>query len=125
MPEPTWLTYADAADLSDIADEVIEGGEARVAWRGAVEAAADWVEGRRPDVTYTDAGTVGASIRLGCARLAQRWYYRRTSPMGQAGFSEFPAGILREDPDIPKLLGIGRKGRFTFGASRPRPEVTP
>lgn len=126
MAEPTWLSYADAAGLSDIADEVMSPGpEPTVAWAGAVDAAAEWVEGRRPDVTYTDADTVGASIRLGTARLAQRWHARRTSPMGQAGFSDFPAGILREDPDIAKLLGIGRKGRFRFGASRPLPEVTP
>jgi hypothetical protein len=125
MAEPTWLSYADAAKLSDIADEVMDGIDADEAWAGAVDAAAEWVEDKRPDVTYTSPATAGARLRLGCARLAQRWHARRTSPMGQAGFSDFPAGILREDPDIAKLLGIGRKGRFVFGASRPIPEVTP
>lgn len=123
MPEPSWLSYQDAADLSDIADEVMSGAVADEAWAGAVDAAAEWVEDTRPDVTYTDQSTAGARIRLGTARLAQRWHARRTSPMGQAGFADFPAGILREDPDIAKLLGIGRRGKFIFGAGRPLPEV--
>lgn len=125
MAEPTWLTYADAAALSDIADEVMTGDVADVAWAGAVEASAEWVENQRKDVTYTDADTVGALIRLGTARLAQRWHARRTSPMGQAGFADFAGGILRYDPDIAAQLGIGRRGRFKFAAGRPLPEVTP
>jgi hypothetical protein len=125
MAEPTWLSYADAAALSDIADEVMPGGTADEAWIGAVDAAAEWVQDKRPDVTYTDPTTAGARIRLGTARLAQRWHARRTSPMGQAGFTDFPAGILRHDPDIAALLGIGRRGKFHFGAGRPLPEVTP
>lgn len=125
MAEPTWLSYADAAALSDIADEVMSGGDADTAWAGAVDAAAEWVEDQRKDVTYTDATTVGARIRLGTARLAQRWHARRTSPMGQVGFADFAGGILRYDPDIAAQLGIGRRGKFKFAAGRPLPEVTP
>lgn len=123
MAEPAWLSYQDAADLSDIADEVMSGASADEAWAGAVEAAAEWVQDNRPDVTYTGAATVGATIRLGTARLAQRWHARRTSPMGQAGFSDFAGGILRHDPDIALQLGLGKKGRFVFGAGRPLPVV--
>jgi hypothetical protein len=125
MAEPTWLSYADAAALSDIADEVMTGGVADVAWAGAVDASAEWVQDQRKDVTYTDAESVGARIRLGTARLAQRWHARRTSPMGQASFTDFTAGILRYDPDIAAQLGIGRRGKFKFAAGRPLPEVTP
>lgn len=125
MAEPTWLSYQDAADLSDIADEVMDAGAADEAWAGAVEAAAEFVQERRPDVTYTDPATAGARIRLGTARLAQRWHARRTSPMGQAGFSDFAGGILRHDPDIALQLGLGPKGKFVFGAGRPLPVVEP
>lgn len=128
MPEPTWLSYAAAAGLSDVADEVMEGDPpvAREAWAGAVDAAAEWVEDKRPDVTYTDPATAGPRIRLGCARLALRWYYRRTSPLGASrGFADFAGSVVLEDPDLASMLGVGSKGRFVFGASRPIPEVTP
>jgi hypothetical protein len=49
--------------------------------------------------------------------LAHRWYSRRGSPLGVAGYAELGvAGILRFDPDIAKLLGLGTEGPFVFGA---------
>ena len=60
------------------------------------------------------------SVKLGAAYLAWRLYARRTSPLGVLGFTDDgAAGILREDPDIAKLLGIGRRGRFTVGGTGP------
>jgi hypothetical protein len=126
MAEPTWLSYADAAKLSDIADEVMDGSDADEAWAGAVDAAAEWVEDKRPDATYTDGTTAGPRLRLGCARLALRWFYRRTSPLGATrGFADFAGSVVLEDPDLASMLGVGSKGRFVFGAARPIPEVTP
>jgi hypothetical protein len=87
----------------------------------------EYVEGKRrdlwttadpdadPPVVSTFAAT--SSVKLGAAMLTFRFYSRRTSPLGVIGFTEDgAAGMLREDPDIAKLLGIGRHGKFVFGA---------
>lgn len=54
-------------------------------------------------------------IRLGTIRLAYRWHVRRRSPemlatAGELGQSRIPSF----DPDIERLLGIGRKRGLTF-----------
>ena len=113
MAEPAWLSYEDAANLCDIADEVMLGGDPVDSWAGVVEAAAEFVEERRPDVTYTNGTTVGSRVRLGTARLAQRWHERRTS----AGFSEFPVDVERTDPDIAQQLRIGKWRKFAVGGA--------
>lgn len=78
-------------------------------------AAARWVERARPDLV--DAFTastvvenlVDDDIVLGSAMLAARLYSRKGSPDGLAGYSEFGAArISRTDPDIERLLGLGR-----------------
>jgi hypothetical protein len=73
-------------------------------------AAARWVERARPDLV--DAFTedlVDDDIILGAAMLAARLYSRKGSPDGLAGYSEFGAArISRSDPDIERLLGLGR-----------------
>lgn len=92
-----------------------------------VAGARSYVEGKRRDLWApadpdadppTEATFVApAQVRLGAAMLVFRFYTRRTSPLGVIGFTEDgAAGMLREDPDIAKLLGIGKFGRFVFGA---------
>lgn len=89
----------------------------------------DWVEGKRKDL-FELAGdppnmTFQASpkIVLGAAMLAYRIYDRRRTPAGLLGSSEDGyAGIIRDDPDIARFLGIGAAGKFVFGAT-PRPEA--
>lgn len=54
-------------------------------------------------------------IRLGTIRLAYRWHVRRRSPemlatAGELGQSRIPSF----DPDIERLLGIGRKRGLAF-----------
>lgn len=54
-------------------------------------------------------------VRLGTMRLAYRWHVRRRSPemlasMGELGSARLPSF----DPDIERLLGIGRKRGFLF-----------
>lgn len=111
-----WLTATDVALHGGITVPV--GGDAALdRWAAA---AAAWVEEKRPDVDYR---SVPATIQAGAAMLAWRWYQRRNSPAGVAGFPEFgTAGILRYDPDIAQLLGIGSSGAFVFGATGPAPE---
>lgn len=92
-----------------------------------VEGTREWVEGKRSDLwTAADPDAdppvlaefvPPRNVKLGAAMLAFRFYSRRTSPLGVIGFTEDgAAGMLREDPDIAKLLGIGAHGRFVFGA---------
>lgn len=84
----------------------------------AANAAAEYVEDLKPDEFLGQSFTPSARTLLGAAMLAHRWYSRRASPLGVAGYAEFgSAGILRYDPDIARLLGIGTEsGRFVFGA---------
>lgn len=94
-------------------------------WIGAVEAAVDYVsgpEGKRRDlwsVTEPPVYQATASIRLGTAMLANRWYARRVSPLGTSQNVEFGGSdFLRQDPDIAKMLGLGSEGAFVVGGAR-------
>jgi hypothetical protein len=94
-------------------------------WKGAVAAAVDYVSGplgRRRDLWSTDPVPVyqaTASIRLGTAMLANRWYTRRVSPLGVSQNVEFGGSdFLRQDPDIAKMLGLGSEGAFAIGGAR-------
>jgi hypothetical protein len=127
-----WLTDSQARALIGL-----ESGDTSddTAFGGALEAARDWVESKRPDLVVAgdplaepptaDEFVPNDAIKLGTAMLAHRWYQRRTTPLGTAQFSEFGGGrsILRYDPDIARLLGIGTEGAFMFGAAVPVVEV--
>lgn len=91
----------------------------------------DYVESKRRDLVATDPDTLVETfeapprVQLGAAMLAWRIYDRRRTPSGLLGSSDDGyAGILRDDPDIARLLGIGYSGRFVFGAT-PGPTVDP
>lgn len=89
----------------------------------ACDAARAYVERLRSDLFSTVEPfdfTPGGDVLYGAALLAYRWYARRTSPLGLVELGEGSAGILRHDPDIARLCGIGLAGRFLFGAT-PRP----
>ena len=127
-----WITEPQALALialtpGDITDTTAFGG--------ALEAARDHVEKKRPDLFVPATPVVdppeppvftpGGDVMLGTAMLAHRWYERRASPLGVAEYSEFNGGtILRYDPDIAKLLGVGTEGAFLFGAAAPAYPVT-
>lgn len=84
----------------------------------ARKAAATFVEARRPDLVWLDATMedVPADVWLGAVLLTNRLLSRRGSPQGVAEVGEFgPAAILRSDPDVERLLGIGRYGRPVIG----------
>jgi hypothetical protein len=90
----------------------------------------DWVEDKRKDllVTNTDEPPVTTfaappRVVLGASMLVWRTYDRRRTPAGLLGSSEDGyAGVIRDDPDIARYLGIGSSGKFVFGAS-PRAET--
>lgn len=76
-----------------------------------LDAAVAFVERVRADLNFTTTGTNRPTAEhiLGTLRLAARWYTRRRSPdaliqMGELGAARVPSF----DPDIERLLGIGR-----------------
>jgi hypothetical protein len=112
----TWLD-------PDVALAMVEGTApaSSPAWIADVAAARAYVEGKRKDLFVGDPAvfTPGADVKLGTAMLANRFYARRTSPLGASQNVEFGGTeILRQDPDIAKLCGIGTEGKFVIGGAR-------
>lgn len=103
--------------------QVDAGDAARV---GVVEtcrnAAASWCEEQRPDLfadvvttnpdgttTTTPAPAPSDSVVMAGVLASARLYARRSSPAGLASYGEFGAAeVLRLDPDVSRLLGVGR-----------------
>ena len=110
-----WIDAAFVAVHADVAGTSPVG----VPLINATAAAAAYVQGRaRGDLPWDSGGwSVPADVKLGTAMLAWRLYERRNAPLGITTSSTGdPIEILREDPDIARLLGTGPSGRFVFGA---------
>lgn len=129
-----WL---DAARVKAILGTELASDVDTDALEEACTATRSYVEGIRSDliVALEDPDNPGEflpaaftptpSVTYGAAMLAYRWYTRRKSPLGVLGFTDDGAsGILRDDPDIARQLGIGRYGRFVFGAPADPVEAT-
>lgn len=86
-----------------------------------VDAAARWVQDHVETVNWSAvaaAEDVPADVYAGTLMLAWRWYQRRNSPLGVSGYQDYgTAPLLRHDPDIARLLGIGAEGPFRFAAA--------
>lgn len=75
-------------------------------------AAAAYVRRVRPDLFAGDAVPTDQAVIYGAQLLTARLWARRGSPTGLASFGEFgPGAILRLDPDVERLLGVGRHSR--------------
>lgn len=116
MATGDWLPAADVLAYLKVADT----SENAAAVLAARSAAVRVVERERTDLTLdtlpaplTDAAKAAiGDIRLGALLLIGRLYARKGTPEGIATFGELGAAmILRSDPDIGMLLGIGRHGR--------------
>lgn len=123
----TWL---DAETVVGVLGDDIGVGLDLDALQAACDGARDFVEDKRPDLWIpadpeADPPTVAEfdpppRVIHGAALLAYRFYSRRSTPLGVLGFTEDgAAGIMRFDPDIQDLLGIGRSRRFRFGGAPP------
>jgi hypothetical protein len=82
-----------------------------------LDAAVSFVQRVRSEFNYTADATLDpavnpdptADLKLGTLRLAARWFARRTSPEALVEMGDLPAGRIPSfDPDIDRLLGIGR-----------------
>lgn len=118
----SWLPLADlVAHLGIATGQQPQTGNAD---RARLAAAAH-VEGLRPDLlvstttTNADGSTTTTTtfaappqVRFAGVLLAARLYARQGSPAGLASYGEFgPAAVLRLDPDVERLLGVGRHAR--------------
>lgn len=113
-PAP-WLPPADVLGYLKVA----AGSENAYAVELCRVAAARVVERARrdlklaelPDPLPADAD-VPEDVKHGALLLTARLYARKGSPQGVATFGELGAStILRSDPDVQLLLGVGRFGR--------------
>jgi hypothetical protein len=111
------LTASEAAERMAISN--VQDSEA---FTSATAAAVAFVEDKRKDLkTGQEELPFDATddVIHGTAMLAARLYERRGSLMGVAASSGYEAAgqILRYDPDIEQLLGIGKSRPFGFGAA--------
>lgn len=115
MTAPAWL---DATELLGYL-EVDPASENAAKVELCRVAACRVVERARPDLgleLVTDPAAVDEAVAHGTRLLAARLYARKGSPQGIATFGELgAASILRSDPDIGLLLGIGRYGKPRIG----------
>lgn len=111
-----WLSAAQAAGMVQAS---VSPNDAD--WNAAHAASVAYVERMRKDLVVGTPGvfTPGGDVLYGTALLINRWYARRTSPLGTSQNVEFGGSdFLRQDPDIAKLLGIGQEGKPVFGGAR-------
>ena len=109
MPAPDYA-WLDQAELLDFLGSVA-AGESATDVDQARRAAAAYVESVKPSLVYAGAvpADMPANVIAGAQLYAARLLARRSSPGGVASFGEFgPAAVLRSDPDVDRLLGLGR-----------------
>ena len=88
--------------------------------RRVLDAAMVFVQRVRPGFNYEqEAGSLlplpSDDLKLGTIRLAGRWHTRRRSPDGLIDTGEFgTTRVPSFDPDIERLLGIGRYAKGAF-----------
>lgn len=114
---PGWVTLDELVNDLELPDaetaaDLTEADQQRYARR--LNAAVEFVErihkGRfnfdgNPQST---APLPGEGLKLGTLMLARRWNTRRRSPEGLVTFGEGASRISFDDPDLNRLLRVGR-----------------
>lgn len=104
-------------------DQKIDPAETRddERFQSNLDAAVAWIEGVRPEFNYhadplSTLPEPTENLVLGIIRLAARWKTRTNSPDGlvSLGAELGSARIPSFDPDIERMLGIGRFKGLTF-----------
>lgn len=120
MSDSAWLTVALVQEWLEDETPAEPMELDRPALQQACNAAASYVEdlhGSYFSEDFPETYDPPATIKLGAVLLAARLYARRGTALGVAGFSDFGGSpILRQDPDIARLLKIGAHAPFIFGA---------
>lgn len=110
VTDGSWLPIAAVLEQTGV--KAGSADEAGVDRRRVATAA--FVERHRRDLAGVDLDgtptfTPTPDVVEGAILLAARLHARKGSPTGIASYGEFgPAAVLRFDPDIDRLLGIGR-----------------
>lgn len=121
---PGWVTLDEFKDEMDrVEDEDdINAGRDDTRLQRALDAAVAFVERVRKGHFNFDGDPVSElpaptpDVKLGTLRLAHRWYLRRRSPEGMLNMAEQGAArVSSYDPDIDRLLRIGRHARPVVG----------
>ena len=116
---PGWVTLDDLKQELKIPveDDSDDGRLER-----ALESAVSFVERvRRGDFAFdddaaTDLPSPTADVRLGTLMLARRWFMRADSPDGMVAMTEQgTASVVANDPDIARLLRLGRHAKARLG----------
>lgn len=114
MWPPTLVELKDDLDI----DETDTRDDERLTT--VLDAAVAFVVRVRPVFNYaddplSDYPAPTADLHLGALRLAGRWHTRRRSPDGLIQMAELGASrVPGFDPDIDRLLGIGRYAPAVF-----------
>lgn len=88
-------------DGSDATWQEVNGD---LSWDDLEDPSADWSYSPTSDVFYA------------ALLITARLYARKGSPTGIASYGEFgPAAVLRFDPDVERLLMVGRYGKPRIG----------
>jgi hypothetical protein len=111
----------ELADLKDDLRIAPEDTRDDAALQRMLDAAVAFVQSVRSRINY-DADPLstypepGPDMVLGTIRLAGRWHTRRRSPDGLIAMAEMgSARVPSFDPDIDKLLRIGRWAKAVIG----------
>jgi hypothetical protein len=107
------VTWLDAAQVRSILGPKLPADLDGTALQACCDAARSYVEDRRADLWSTDDPPVYVptpAVIHGAALYAYRLLYRRKSATA--------TGIASSDPDVERLLGIGKARRFRFGGAR-------
>lgn len=108
-----WLTPDDLRDYA----QAVEGGPAEARIEAVRLAVVELVEDNRRDLFLPAANDPDRvyvpthSVRMGAVLLAARMLARRSTPLGVQSYGEFATAILRSDPDIGLMLGLGRNAK--------------
>lgn len=115
MSEHSWLPLAGVLDHVGVDD----GSDKADAVERARSAAAAYVERMRPDLwtTVDDEPIYSATDDIIEAAIlyTARLYSRKGSPAGVVSFGDVGATLPRLDPDIERLLGVGRYAKPALG----------
>lgn len=116
LTDAAWLPLADVLEQVGVKPEAPEAASVD----RKRKATAAFVERNRRDLVAVVDGaatfTATPDVVEGAILLAARLHSRKGSPTGIASYGEFgPAAVLRFDPDIERLLGIGRSVRPAIG----------
>lgn len=116
---PDWLTLEELKTEMDIEADDTRDDERLVS---VLDASMTFVERVRKGQFNFDGDAMcdlpapTADLKLGTLMLARRWHTRRRSPDGLVSMGELgSARVLSFDPDIDRLLRIGRHARARVG----------